>query len=260
MRQKVFNLFLSVYFYVFVIGISLVFMPIAFCVWLCTVLFDRRLKALHYFTSFWGSLFVWINPYWDVEIQNLECFEKNKTYVVVSNHQSAVDIIVLYRLFRYFKWVSKAENFKVPIIGWVMKLNKYVKIKRGDAKSAAKMICDCEDAIRNGASIMIFPEGTRSETLKMRRFKDGAFHIAKDTEVGILPVVIDGSGRAIPKRGFVLQGRQQIKVKVLKEIPVSEVKRLSVKDLRVDVQAKMEAELQLMNEIKYEEQSQGVLC
>jgi len=258
MRQKMFNVLISVYFYIIGTVLAISFMPVAFIIWLITVGFDRNLKCIHFFTSFWGGLFPWLNPFWRVKILDSHKFKRDDIYVVVSNHQSMVDIMVLFRLFRFFKWVSKSENFKTPIIGWVMHLNRYIRIRRGDAKSATKMIRDCEDVLRKGSSIMIFPEGTRSETSNMRRFKDGAFHIAKDAGVKILPIVLDGSGRAMPKKGLVLEGRQNITVKILDPISRDSVNDLDIKGLRELVYSTMDKELKILQ--KDETESQSILC
>ena len=80
-----------------------------------------------------------------------------RTYVLVANHLSLLDILVLFRLFKDFKWVSKAEIFKVPGVGWNMRWNKYIPLKRGDRESIAEMMAASEETLRSGSSIMIFP-------------------------------------------------------------------------------------------------------
>ena len=119
---------------VFIALSSMVLFMCALAVWLLTVLFDKRLVLLHYFSSFWASIYLWIMPAWSVSIEGRENIKK-KTYVVVSNHQSLLDILVAFRIFFPFKWVSKAEIFKLPFIGWNMTLNRYIKLIRGDKES-----------------------------------------------------------------------------------------------------------------------------
>ncbi len=87
---------------------------------LVTYPFDRRLRLLHLFTCFWASLYTWIMPSWRIKVEGREKVRKNATYMVVSNHQSQLDILVAFRLFFHYKWVSKIEMFKVPLIGWNM--------------------------------------------------------------------------------------------------------------------------------------------
>jgi 1-acyl-sn-glycerol-3-phosphate acyltransferase len=148
----------------------------------------------------------------------------------VANHQSLLDILVLFRLFVHFKWVSKIENFRVPCIGWNMSLNRYIKLRRGDRKSIERMMHLCERTLAAGSSVMMFPEGTRSPDGRLRAFKPGAFALAQRAGVPLLPIVVRGTAQALPKRGFVLRGRHAIHIQVLEEIP-----HLSFADTPVDV-------------------------
>ncbi|MGH7337589.1 MAG: lysophospholipid acyltransferase family protein, partial [Myxococcota bacterium] len=140
-------------------------------------------------------------------------------YVMVANHLSLLDILVLFRLFTHYKWVSKVENFHVPCIGWNMRLNEYIELRRGDRSSVVQMMKHCLAALAQGNSIMMFPEGTRSPDGRMRSFKTGAFEIALAAQRPILPIALEGTARALPKRGFVLQGRHPIRVTVLDPLP-----------------------------------------
>ena len=126
---------LSLSFWAFMLASSLLIFPVAVIVWLATYAFDRRLKALHLLTCFWGSLYSWLNPLWRVRIEGREKLRANETYVIVANHQSLLDILVLFRLFAHFKWVSKIENFRIPLIGWNMLLNRYIPLSRGTASA-----------------------------------------------------------------------------------------------------------------------------
>ncbi len=209
----------STLFWAFLVTTSFLCFPVAVLIWAVTAPFDRRLKLLHLFTCFWASLYTWFNPAWPVRIQGREKIRPEATYVMVANHQSLLDILVLFRIFAHFKWVSKIENFRLPLVGWNMALNRYIKLTRGDRVSVIEMLAASRRALRNGNSIMMFPEGTRSPDGRMRAFKVGAFDLAKDTGVPILPIVLDGTANALPKRGFVLQGRHDIRITILDEIP-----------------------------------------
>jgi len=206
-------------FWVFLTVSSILLFPGALALWAVTLPFDRRKVALHRYTCFWGSLYTWLNPVWPVRIVSRERIRPDETYVMVANHLSLLDILVLFRLFRHFKWVSKIENFRVPCIGWNMSLNGYIKLRRGDRNSVLEMMRECERTLAARNSIMMFPEGTRSPTGRMRGFKTGAFELALKSRRPILPIVITGTANALPKRGFVLQGRHPIQVKVLEPIP-----------------------------------------
>ncbi len=199
---------LSLVFWVFLVVSSIVLFPVAVLIWAVTAPFDRRRALLHRFTCFWASLYTWLNPAWRVRVEGRERIRPEAAYVMVANHQSLLDILVLFRLFVHFKWVSKIENFRVPFIGWNMALNRYIKLRRGSRESVAHAL-----------QIMMFPEGTRSPDGRLRAFKPGAFTLAQRTGAPILPIVIEGTASALPKRGFVLQGRHAIRVRVLDEIP-----------------------------------------
>src|SRR4029079_1418346 len=140
---------------------SILLFPVAVLIWATTVLFDKRLVLLHRFTCFWASLYSWFNPVWRVRVEGREKIDPNTAYVMVANHQSLLDILVLFRLFTHFKWVSKIENFRVPCIGWNMSLNRYIKLRRGDKESIDAMMTAAQQALAEGNSIMMFPEGTR---------------------------------------------------------------------------------------------------
>jgi len=226
---------LSTLFWGFVVVSSIILYPVAVMIFVLTVLFDRRLVVLHRFTCFWASLYTWFNPAWPVTLEGRDKIRTDTTYVMVANHLSLLDILVLFRLFRHFKWVSKIENFNVPVIGWNMSMNRYIKLRRGDRDSVVQMMEECEKAIGDGNSIMMFPEGTRSPTGEMRPFKPGAFELALKTRTPILPIVISGTADALPKRGFVLQGRHPIHVAVLDPIPHERCADMSIDGLTAHV-------------------------
>ncbi len=195
-----------------------------------TFLFDKKLRILHMFTCFWASIYSWIMPGWRIRIYDKRKIRKDGVYVIVSNHQSQLDILAAFRMFFHFKWVSKIEIFKVPLIGWNMVLNRYIKIKRGDKESAAQMMNDCERTIREGSSVYFFPEGTRSEDGKLKKFKPGAFELAKKMKVNILPIVISGTNIALPKYSIRFQGITRMGIRVLDEIPYEKFEKLSVEE------------------------------
>jgi 1-acyl-sn-glycerol-3-phosphate acyltransferase len=209
----------SLAFWVFLTLSSIALFPVALLIWAVTLPFDRRKVLLHRFTCWWASLYTWLNPVWRVHVEGREKIRPEATYVMVANHQSLLDILVLFRLFTHFKWVSKIENFRVPCIGWNMRLNRYIELRRGDKESIRRMLAACGETLAEGNSVMMFPEGTRSPDGKLKDFKHGAFTLALEHGVPILPIVVEGTSNALPKRGFVLRGRHEISIRVLDEIP-----------------------------------------
>jgi 1-acyl-sn-glycerol-3-phosphate acyltransferase len=226
---------LSLLFWTFLTLSSILLFPVAVLIWAVTAPFDRRLVVLHRFTCFWASLYTWFNPVWPVTVEGREKIRDDRAYVIVVNHQSLLDILVLFRIFRHFKWVSKIENFRIPCIGWNMRLNRYIELRRGDRASVLKMMKACEKTIAEGNSIMMFPEGTRSADGRLKVFKPGAFSIALETQSAIVPIILQGTGNALPKRGFVLQGRHPIRLRVLDEIPYDSFAAKSAEDLTIEV-------------------------
>jgi 1-acyl-sn-glycerol-3-phosphate acyltransferase len=233
----------STLFWVFLTVTSILLFPIAVLIWLITVLFDRRLVLLHRFTCFWASLYTWLNPVWRVRIVGREKIAAGTAYVMVANHQSLLDILVLFRLFVHYKWVSKIENFRIPCIGWNMSLNRYIKLRRGDRQSVDQMMVACEQTVAAGSSIMMFPEGTRSLDGRLKAFKHGAFTIAQRMRAPILPIIVEGTAAALPKRGFVLQGRHAIRIRVLDAIPYARFANDSAEAAAERVRAVMAAAL-----------------
>jgi 1-acyl-sn-glycerol-3-phosphate acyltransferase len=230
-------------FWAFLALSSIALFPIALLVFLVTAPFDPRRRALHQFTCFWASLYTWLNPAWPVRIEHRERIRPGETYVMVANHLSLLDILVLFRLFSHYKWVSKIENFRVPFIGWNMSMNRYVRLRRGDRASVVTMLKACRETLAQGSSIMMFPEGTRSPDGRMRSFKTGAFELALECKRPILPIVLRGTSDALPKRGFVLQGRHPIRVTVLDPMPYEGFAGQTAEELAQRVRERIAKEL-----------------
>jgi 1-acyl-sn-glycerol-3-phosphate acyltransferase len=161
--------------------------------------------------------------------------KRGMTYIIVSNHQSMVDILVLFGLFRHYKWVSKKENFKIPIIGWLMRLNRYIEIERGSTGSYLNMMKKIRKTLNNGNSILMFPEGTRNPGGSLGPFRDGAFRMALENHMGLIPVVLDGTACTIPKGKLILTGRQRIRAKILPEIPYDSFRKKTPAELMNEV-------------------------
>jgi 1-acyl-sn-glycerol-3-phosphate acyltransferase len=136
---------------------------------------------------------------------------------VVSNHESFADILLISHLPWEMKWLSKAELFRVPVLGWLMQLAGDIPVKRGFGPSAVEAMAKCKEVLADKVSVMIFPEGTRSATSELLPFKDGAFRLAIDAGVPILPLALHGTGTALPKHDWRF-GRSTAVVKVLEPV------------------------------------------
>lgn len=230
------------YAYIGFVGLtSAILFFIALLIRITTHFFDKRLILLNLFSSFWASLYIWCMPVWSVRIIDRYKMDMKKSYVIVSNHQSQLDILVIYRLFFPFRWVSKAEVFMLPFIGWNMFLNGYIRLKRGNKQSVLNMMNQCEHLLEQNISIMVFPEGTRSENGIIKPFKPGAFILAKKKKKSILPLVINNTKNALPKHSLVLTGRHEMEIRVLDEIPYEAFKDMESADVSAMVRQMISA-------------------
>lgn len=189
----------------------------ALAIFLVTAPFDRRRLALHLYSCAWGTFYVVMNPFWRLRVEGREKLPWRGPAVLVANHLSLLDILVLYALFRPFKWVAKAELFRLPIVGWNMVINDYVRIWRGHTDSIRRMMEHCRAHLARGAPVLIFPEGTRSRDGRLQQFKDGAFRLAHEFGCPVVPIVIDGTFEGLPKTGLTV-GPMRARVRVLDPI------------------------------------------
>lgn len=233
-----------------ILGIVFVTAPIFFLVsliiWSVTAPFDPNRKVLHRFTCYCLAFWALIMPTWRIKVEGREKIKKDSVYVIVANHQSQLDIPITALLFTHFKWISKAEMIAVPFLGWQMALNRYILIRRGYVNSIAKMMADCEKTLTMGSSVLLFPEGTRSEDGHIKAFKPGAFILAEKLKIPVLPVVIYGTRDALPKKSLISLGVHQIRLKVLDEIPYEEYSGRTQEENLLNTQQLMAKHLKLI--------------
>ena len=212
----------SVVYWVFIVATMPVLFLGAVLLFLVTVPFDRRRVAVHLYSCAWATFYVVANPLWRATVEGRDKLPWKGPAVLVANHLSMLDILVVYGLFRPFKWVSKAELFRVPVIGWNMWLNDYVPVLRGDRESIREMMDRCRAHLARGAPVMLFPEGTRSRDGRLGSFKEGAFRLAIEAGCPVIPLVITGTSDALPKHGLVLRQRMRACLRVLDRIDPAE--------------------------------------
>ncbi|MFO7829132.1 MAG: lysophospholipid acyltransferase family protein [Bacteroidales bacterium] len=237
------KIFYSLYVWIVVLLSIAILTPIYIVVWLLTSWFDKRLFIINCFAIIWGSIYTKFIPWWKVQVEGTEKIDKNKTYIIVANHQSLEDVLVMYRLGIPFRWVSKAEVFKIPVYGWLMHLKGDIKLRRSSKASIKKMIRDGEKVLGLGCNMVIFPEGTRSKSGKLGNFKDGAFRLAKSTKRAVLPVVISGTVPDIINRYGLFYGKHHVHLKVLDEIPYDQFCDQEIKDFAKNTRKIFESEL-----------------
>ena len=170
---------------------------------------------------------------------------KRNPYVMVSNHESFVDMLLLSHLKMEMKYLSKESILRIPLVGWMMKMSGDVSLLRGDRSSGAAALIVCEKWLKRKMSVMIFPEGTRSSDGEMRSFKDGAFVLAIRTQTPMLPVVVHGTRSALRKSDWRM-GDAKAEVRVLEIIETTGMTLNDVPALRDRVRDAMIAEIAKM--------------
>lgn len=230
----------------FVFGVCLlVWLPLMAIVWVVTAPFDpprywtgllfRKLPVVHQK----------LNPLWTFRIGGTFPKDPRTPYVVVSNHESFVDILLISHLPWEMKWLSKAELFRIPIVGWLMRMAKDIPLDRKDRRSAVAAMERCAQRLEQHASVMIFPEGTRSRTGELLPFKNGAFRLAIEHGVPILPLAVHGAATALRTNSWRF-GRSTAEVRVLEPVGTDGMTLDDVAALRDKVRALIVDELTAM--------------
>lgn len=141
-----------------------------------------------------------------VTVKGLPNIDPAGSYIYMSNHLSNFDIpILMSYLPVQFRWLAKAELFRIPLFGYAMKRAGYISIDRSDRKSAIQSLNKAAKIIRNGVSVVIFPEGTRSQDNNIQPFKKGGFFLAIDSGVHIVPIIIHATWSIMPKKQFLVK-------------------------------------------------------
>ena len=219
-------------------------LPVALLLWLIAIPFDRRRLMNNRWMVIQGIVLTKMSPFWKVVVDGREKIDHKQAYVIVPNHQSMLDIVFFNMLHHRLRWVSKIEVFKIPIVGWEMRMVKYIELVRGNKASVVKMMDKCVESLREGISVVIFPEGTRSLTGAIGKFKPGAFQIAVKTDKPLLPVLIDGTGDILPKKGFIFGNRSVVRIRVLDPIFPGNFKTGDPDELAAMVHAQMVSALE----------------
>ena len=201
--------------------------------------FDKGRRVVHELSR-WLCFSWWYAPFtWRRNISGLEYVDKKKPYVIVINHNPMADIISLYFVPLNFRWVSKQEVFRIPYIGPMLWMHGDIAIQRGRAtESMRKVLNDGKMWLGRGVSVAMFPEGTRSKDGEIHNFKAGAFILAKDAEVPILPIVLEGTDRVV-RKGFFMNWSNQITIKILPPVTKEEVVERPIKEVMAEVHDSM---------------------
>lgn len=240
---------LSLIYYIFLVLLCTFFMVLSAIALVVCYPFDRARRTVHELSRVLVRTFFALPPRWRHRVIGLEHIDRRKTYVIVANHNAMIDIPAFYYIPLNFRWVSKREVFAVPFFGQFLLLHGDICIDRGKAAEALdQLLREGRKWLSRGASVVVFAEGTRSKTGEIGRFKAGAFTLATQAGVELLPVVLDGT-RTLIRKNKLFNWRNRITLRVLPPIAVERLRATETHDLMTEVRESMCSTLeQLRNE------------
>jgi 1-acyl-sn-glycerol-3-phosphate acyltransferase len=227
----------------FVLGVVIaLWLPMVAIVRLVTAPFDPGRYAAGYLFRKLTVVHEKLTPLWHFRVTGQVPPDPRRPYVVVANHESFVDILLISHLPMEMKWLSKVEIFKIPVVGWLMRLAGDIPLTRGDRESGAEALRQCRERLDQRVSVMIFPEGTRAHDGELGAFKDGAFKLAIEAGVPILPLAVHGTKTALRKHDWRL-GDATAEVRVLEPISTEGLTLADVDRLKEQVRERIRTEL-----------------
>ena len=230
---------LSILYYLFTLIQVTFWFIVSIIVLIVTYPFDKSRRWVHECSRIICALLYDLFPMANRTIDGVENIDKKKPYVMVLNHNSGFDIFSAYKIPLNFRWVSKREVFWVPFMGPLLSIHGDIPIERGNPKKAMAKVSRLGKLwLKRGATVAIFPEGTRSKDGEIHNFKMGAFSLAKEAGVEILPVVMTGTNNAF-RKGWLVNWHHRVAIRVLKPVPVEEVMATGTKELTLQVHERM---------------------
>jgi 1-acyl-sn-glycerol-3-phosphate acyltransferase len=238
---------LSLLYYITVTIICFVLYLLSWIAFFICYPFDKRRVVVHFISKLITDTVLGI---FGREVIGGENIDRKQAYVIVINHTSMMDIMSIYPLPLVFKWVSKREVYRIPMVGRLLFMHGDIVINRASTKEAMQLVhTRGMEWLKKGASVSIFPEGTRSKDGEIHNFKAGAFILAKDAEVPILPVVLAGTNNMVRNRIF-MNWKNRIRIKVLPPVSKEEVVARPIKEVMAEVRESM---VEALAELRAEE-------
>ena len=209
--------------------------------------FSKTGNSVHHLARMWGRSILWISGL-HVQVVGLENIDASRSAIYMSNHQSNFDIPVFFSALPIqFRWLAKAELFKIPIFGQAMRRAGYISVDRSNTKSALVSLKKAAQSIRNGTSVLIFPEGTRSEDALLLPLKTGGFILALDAGVPIVPMAVQGTFAVMPKGRKLIQ-RQKVRLVIQPTIDPSAYTRKTKNELMESVRLAIQDAMTIQTE------------
>ena len=232
--------------------VAVVWLPWLAIVWLFTAPRDPGRYAVGRWFRLAAVTVTRLNPFWKFRTTGVEIHDPRRPYVAVANHESFADIFLLSHLPWEMKWMSKDAIFRIPVMGWMMRMAGDVMVSRGDPASRARAMSEARDRLKKKVSVMIMPEGTRSGGGELLKFHDGAFRLAIEMGAPILPIAVAGTRAAISKGSWMV-GRARAVARVLPPVETTGLTLDDVAALRDRVRAMIiEARAALQRELGVE--------
>ncbi len=189
----------------------IIWFPIAIIATILTALFTTigclcgGEKIFSYYPGMIWSKLVCTIALCPIKVKGRKLIDKKKSYVFIANHQGAFDIFLVYGyLGQPIKWIMKQSLRKIPLVGKACESAGFIFVDNSSPKAAAKTIEKAKERLKNGASVFLFPEGSRTENGELGTFKKGAYQMALDLKLPIVPVSINGSYDVMSKNTFLI--------------------------------------------------------
>ena len=211
--------------------------PVTYAIWFVG-LFNKYGKLKYYIAQSWVNPWLWAARAKTTFTKAVE-YKNNESFVVISNHLSNIDSLILFKLLK-IKWafMAKKEVNKLPVFRTAAKSFNFIKVDRDNPNDRESINEQAKNLFKNGWSLMVYPQGTRVDKNEFKEFKNGAFHIAQQNNVRILPVVIAGTGDIWP-RGIKFMKSGKAMIKTLEPIDMSKYNKESIEQLVKDTHHKM---------------------
>lgn len=231
MGSRVVTAILSIWGWLVLAAFVLLYTPVVALVRLVTWPFDRGAYAAGYVFRKVVVPPSALNPLWNFRTSGELPDDMRRPYVVVANHESFVDMLLISHLPTEMKWLSKLEIIRIPFLGWMMRLARDIPLDRNDRNAGAAALDECRRRLDDNVSVMIFPEGHRSTTGDLNKFKPGAFRLAIDNGHPILPLAVHGTRGCLKSKDWRM-GRASAEVRVLDPIETTGMTRDDLPALR----------------------------
>lgn len=192
-------------------------------------------RFFSYYPPVWWSKFTCLITLCPIKVIGKEKLNKKQSYIFVANHQGAYDIFLISGfLGQPIKWVMKQSLRKIPFVGIACEAAGFIFVDNSSPKAAARTIEKAEERLKNGASIAIFPEGSRTQTGKMDRFKKGAYQMALDLKLPIVPITINGSYEVMPINTYLINPHK-MELIIHDPIPTKDIEIENLRDAAVKI-------------------------